>query len=125
MDEHVDPIYGAACFFDGGDVFAICGEAGGGFWGDFYDGAAWDAVEHDGEGGGVCDGFVVEVEAFLGGFVIVGADLEGCGGSGLLGGFGELDGFCGGVGSGAGDDFAAAGGEFYGEADDFDVFAAV
>ncbi len=48
------------------------------------------------------------VEAFLRGLVVVGADLQGGVGAGLLGEGGQLDGLGGGVGAGAGDDGDAA-----------------
>lgn len=125
LDELVDTIDGAACFFVGDDVGAVVGEAGDGFDADFDDRATGDGVEHDREAGVGGDRFVVLVESFLRGFVVVRADLERCVGAGFFGGLGEVDGFVGGVGSAAGYDENALVGEFDGGADDFEVFVGV
>lgn len=83
-----------------------------------------DVVEHDGEAD-VGDGGEVLDEAGLRGLVVVGGDLEGAVRADFFGAAGEVEGFGGGVGAGAGEDFEAAGGGFHGDADDFDVFVVV
>jgi len=64
------------------------------------------------------------IEAFLGWFVVVGADLEGAVDAELGGLGGEVNGFGGCVGTGSGDDLDAAGCVFDGELDDAEVFLA-
>ena len=121
-DELIDAFDAAAGFLHGDDVRAGGGETCGGVDADFDAAAAGDAVEDDAAGGGVGDGFEVLEETFLGGFVVVGADLEDGFAAGGFCGFGEFDGFVGAVAAGAADDGAAAVGEFGGEGDDVLVF---
>ncbi len=121
-DELIDAFDAAAGFLHGDDVRAGGGETGGGVDADFDAAAAGDAVEDDAAGGGVGDGFEVLEEAFLGRFVVVGADLEDGFAAGGFSGFGEFDGFVGAVAAGAADDGAAAVGESGGEGDDVLVF---
>ena len=117
----VDAIDRATGFLDGNDVAAVVGKADRCFHIDLDDAAAGDRVEHDRKAGLVGDRFEMLVEAFLGGLVVVGADLEGAIGTEALGFFGEMDGFAGGVCSGAGEDFHAACAELDGVFDDFEV----
>ena len=112
MDELVDALDVAAGFLDRDDRRTVRGEARGDFDRDGNAGAPGDAVEHDRQGGGGGDRLVVLVEAFRGGLVVIGADLEGAGGTGFFGGDGEFDRLGGGVRAGPGHDLAAAGGEF-------------
>lgn len=122
MSELVYSFDGAAGFFDAIDIGASLVEALDGGDSDFYAAAAGDAVEDDGEAGGVSDFLEVEEEAFLGRAVVVRGDEEDGVCAELLGLLGEVDGFVGAIGAGSGDDFAAACGELDGETDDFDVF---
>ncbi len=121
----VDAFGRAAGFFHGADVGASFDEAGDDVDADFDATATGDAVEHDGQFGGLSDGFEVLEEAFGSGLVIVGGDLEDGGGASGFGFLGHLDGFAGGVGSGAGHDDTPSGGEFDSEFDDTLVFFVV
>ncbi len=64
-------------------------------------------------------------EAFLRGLVVVGGHEQRGVGAGFFRLDGEGDGFAGGVGAGAGDHFAAPGGELDGAADDVEVLLVV
>ena len=117
-----DAFGGAARLLHGDDIFAIGGEPRGGLHADLNATAARDAVKHDGQLRVVRDFFEMLVESLLAGLVVVGCNLQRCGGTGFLGGLREFDGFVRAVGSGAGDDFPAASGKFHGEFDDAVVF---
>ena len=116
-----DLVEGAGGFLDADDVFDF-GGASDGFGEHVYRAAAGDIVEDHGEVDGFGDGAEVLVEAFLGGFVVVGEDLKRGVGADFLGGAGEVDGFGGAVCAGAGDDGDAACGFLDDDADDLDVF---
>lgn len=125
LSELVDAVDGAASLLDGKNVGAVVGKASGGFGCDGDAGTPGHRVEHDGKLGRIGDGLVVLVESFLRRLVVVGTDLEACGGTHFFGLLGEVDGFGGGVGSGAGDNLHTASIVFDGDANDFEVFVGV
>src|SRR5690606_34695780 len=79
-------------------------------------------VEDLRDGDRLGDGAEVAVETFLGGLVVVGGDQQAGIGADALGQLGELDGFPGAVGPGAGDHRDAAVDLVGDAADHFDVF---
>ncbi len=64
-------------------------------------------------------------QAFLGGLVVIGGDLQRTVSPGLFRVLGEVNGFAGGIAASAGQDFYFASGELYGEPDDVDVLFVV
>jgi len=125
LNELVDAIDRAAGFLVGGDVFTISGEAGHGFNADLDDGATGDRVKHDGKTGvgGHC--FVVLIETFLRGLVVVWANLEGGVGPGTFGGLRQLDGFDGGIGSASGNHHETLVGKLHRCLDDFEMLVGI
>jgi hypothetical protein len=111
--------------FDRDDGRAVRSQARSGIGGDFHNGSAGHAVEHDGQFGAFRDGFEMEVKAFLRRLVVVRADLQRAGRTEFFRRFRQLDGFGGRIRAGARNDLAAARGEFDRQPDDLDVFVRV
>jgi hypothetical protein len=92
----------AGGFLDARDIGKVVGQAGQGGGQEVAAGAPGHVVGHQGQVHGLGNGLVVLVEAFLGGFVVVGGDKQGAVGPGFLGEAGQADGLCGIVGAGPG-----------------------
>ena len=122
LAELADALDRATGFFDRDDVRATLGEAGHDVHADVDAAAAGNAVENDRKFGGFCDGAEVAVKALGRGLVVVGGDDEGAVRAGFFGVLGEGDGFVGGIGPGAADNFDPSGGDIDGGLDDVAVF---
>ena len=118
-----DAVHAAAGFLDA-DHVRMPGQRSDGGHGNFAGGAPGHIVEHDWQAE-VGHRREVADQAGLRGLVVVGGDLERAVGADLPGPPGQLQGFRCGVAAGARDDFDAAGGGLYGDADDLDVFMMV
>lgn len=121
----IDAFGSATSFFHGANVGACFDEAGDDVDSDFNSTAAGDAVEHDGQFGRFGDGLEVLKQTFGCRLVVIRSDLED---GGCTSGFGllcHLDGFAGGVGTGACHDDTASSSEFDREFDDPFVFLVV